>query len=152
MRKITVIRPYEWYHQSYINIYIDDKEVGKMGSGKTMNFEVTHGTHKIAIKKNLVGFSKPIILDLNEDKVIKVFSFKYGWLIGPLFFLVLLGIYYVSIGLLGLERFFLGEVLAFAIVIALFLFFYSRFYFYKIEEVEDDTEFAKECVKATQDS
>ena len=152
MRKITITRPYEWYHQSCINIYIDDEKVGEIGSGKTMNFEVTPGTHKVAIKKNLVGFSKPIILNLNVNKTVKVTSFKYGWFIGPLFFLVLYGIYYVSVDLLGLKRFFLGEVLAFAIMIALFLFFYSRYYFYKIEELEDDIEFAKEGMKATQDS
>lgn len=142
MEKITITLPYEWYHQSYINIYIDDEKVGEMGSGKTMNFEVIPETHKIVIKKYLVGYSKPTILDLseNENKTINVTSFKYGWLIGPLFFLVLHGIYYVAVGLLGLQRFFLGEVLVFAIMIALFLFFYSKYYFYKIEEVEDHTE------------
>ena len=152
MSKITIVRPYEWYHQSYINIFIDEVKVGDLGIGKTKSFKVPPGTHEVALKKRMVDRSKPIILDLNpnENKTISVSSVKYGWLIGPLFFLVLYGIYYLTIGFLGLKSFFLGEVLAFSAMIALFLFLYSRYYYYKIEEVEEDIEFTEENVQASQ--
>ena len=117
-----------------------------MGSGKIMDFEVSPGTHKVAIKKKMVGCSEPIIIDLRsgENKTLSVSCFKYGWLIGLLFFLVLYGIYFVSIGLLELKSFFLGEVLAFVFMISLCLFLYYRYYYYKIEEMEEDLEFTEE--------
>lgn len=140
MAKITIERPYEWYHQSYVNIYINDERVGEIGSGKTMDFDLSPEAYKIAVKKKLVGFSKSIMVDLstNDNKTIRVSSYKYGWLIGPLFLLILFGIYNVTVSFMGLERFFLGEVLAFAVMIALFMFLYSKYYFYKIEEVEEN--------------
>ena len=84
MPKMTIVRPYEWFNQeSKTNIYIDGEKIGHVGIDQTAQFEVLPEKHNIVFKQRWSGGSKPLAVDLsdNKDITIKIKSFKYNWLI-----------------------------------------------------------------------
>lgn len=137
MPKITIERPFEWCNQSTINIYINDEKVGELNSGKNINFEVSPGTHKVAVKKNNVGFNRPVVVDITSDKnkIIRVTSMKYGRMLAPFLFILLLGIYYVTVTRLHLEEHYIWVIALYAVVVFAFMYFNARHFYYKLEEV-----------------
>ena len=138
MAKITIERTNTWWDQAYIPIYIDAKKVGDIGSGRTAEFEVGSGTHKVVLKKKIKGYFKPVMINLreNENETIRVSSFKYGWAIFPGIFLVLLGIYMVIVSFTRLGSYPVADRAAFFMMIPLSMLIYFLFYKYRIEEVE----------------
>lgn len=80
MPKITMIRPDKWHNKAKsITIYIDDKEVGKVGVENNLHFDVTPDKHKVVIKNRWGAESPPMIVDLsdNKDKALLMTSSKY---------------------------------------------------------------------------
>lgn len=138
MSTITIDRPFEWCNQSNINIYIDDEKVGELNSGKSIDFEVTAGTHKVAVKKKSVGFNKPFVVDVasTENKTIRVRSMKYGPMLAPILLIVLFGIYYVTITLLHLEKHYIWVIALYGVIVFAFMYFNARYFYYKLEEIE----------------
>lgn len=138
MAKITIDRPFEWCNQSNINIYIDDKKVGELNSGKSIDFEVLPGTHKVAVKKkSMMGFNKPVTVELGneENKTISVTSFKYARVMMPILLLVLFTIYLIVVNLFDFEGLYYVIVAAYAVVVFLFMYFNARTFHYKLEEI-----------------
>ena len=68
MARITIERTNTWWDQAYIPIYINDKKVGAVGSGRTAEFNVADGTHKVVLKKKMIGYFKPLMIDLRKMK------------------------------------------------------------------------------------
>lgn len=138
MPRITIERTNTWWDQAYIPIYINDKKVGAVGSGRTAEFNVADGTHKVVLKKKMIGYFKPLMIDLrkNENKTIRVSSFKYGWAIFPCIFLLLLGIYMIVVSFTGLGSYPVADRAAFFMMFPLSMLIYFLFYKYRIEEVE----------------
>jgi hypothetical protein len=139
MPTITIDRPFEWCNQSNINIYIDDEKVGELNSGKSIDFKVPTGTHKVAVKKKSVGFNKPVVVDVanNENKTIRVKSMKYGPILAPILLIVLFGIYYVTIPLLHLEKHYIWVIALYGVIVFAFMYFNARYFYYKLEEVNE---------------
>ena len=136
MSKITIERPFEWCNPSNINIYIDDQKVGELNSGKSIDFEVQPGRHKVAVKKKSVGFNRPVVVDVanNENKTIRVTSMKYGRMLAPFLLIVLFGIYYVSVTLLHLERYYIWVIALYGVIVFAFMHLNARYFYYKLEE------------------
>ena len=85
------MRPYEWYNQKKnIKVFIDNEEVGAVGIDNTVHFDVSSGKHKVVLKNRLSNGSQPFEVDLsnNEDKIIRMSTFKYLWLLSFVFFKV----------------------------------------------------------------
>lgn len=139
MPTITIDRPFEWCNQSNINIFIDDKKVGELNSGKSMDFEVPAGTHKVAVKKKSVVFNKPLVVDVasHENKTIRVKSMKYGPMLAPVLLIVLFGIYHVTITLLHLEKHYIWVMALYGVIVFAFMYFNARYFYYKLEEVNE---------------
>ena len=137
MSKITIERPFEWCNPSNINIYIDDQKVGELNSGKSIDFDVSPGTHKVAVKKKSVGFNRPIVVDVSSDenKTITVTSMKYGRMFAPLLLIVLFGIYYIAVTLLHLERYYIGVIALYGVIVFAFMYFNARYFYYKLKEM-----------------
>ena len=136
MSKITIERPFVWCNQSNINIYIDDQKVGELNGGKSIDFEVQPGTHKVAVKKKSMGFNRPIVVDVgnDENKTIKVTSLKYGRMLAPFLLILLFGIYYVAISLLHLEKHYIWVIALYGVIIFAFMYLNARHFYYKLEE------------------
>ena len=137
MSKITIERPFEWCNPSNINIYIDDQKVGELNSGKSIDFEVQPGRHKVAVKKKSVGFNRPVVVDVGsqENKTIKVTSMKYGRMLAPFLLIVLFGIYYVTVTLLHLERYYIWVIALYGVIVFAFMYLNARHFYYKLEEM-----------------
>ena len=139
MPKITIERPHEWANQTKnIHIFIDDKKVGTIGKGKTMDFDVSPGKHKVLLKSNWLGGSKPLEVDMsdNENRTIKMTSFKYRFIIAPFLVFISFIIYYGVVAIFGLESNFLSNVL---VVLSLYVIFYYLFFrmrYLKLQEVD----------------
>ena len=136
MSKITIERPFEWCNQANINIYIDDEKVGELNSGKSIDFEVQPGTYKVAVKKKSVGFNRPVVVDVanHENITIRVTSMKYGRMLAPFLLIVLFGIYYVSVTLLHLERYYIWVIALYGVIVFAFMYLNARYFYYKLEE------------------
>ena len=136
MSKITIERPFEWCTPSNINIYIDDQKVGELNSGKSIDFEVQPGRHKVAVKKKSVGFNRPVVVDIanHENITIRVTSMKYGRMLAPFLLTVLFGIYYVSVTLLHLERYYIWVIALYGVIVFAFMYLNARYFYYKLEE------------------
>ena len=132
MSKITIERPFEWCNPSNINIYIDDQKVGELNSGKSIDFEVQPGRHKVAVKKKSVGFNRPVVVDItnHENITIKVTSMKYGRMLAPFLLIVLFGIYYVSVTLLHLERYYIWVIALYGVIVFAFMYLNARYFYY----------------------
>ena len=80
MSKITIERPFEWCNQSFTNIYIDNEFVGKINSGKNIDFEVLPGIHKVAVTRSKSLINKPIMVSVSkgEEKTVRAVSYKYS--------------------------------------------------------------------------
>lgn len=137
MPKITIERPFEWCSQANINIYIDDQKVGELNSGKSIDFEVQPGTHKVAVKKKSTGFNRPLVVDVgnDENKTIRVTSMKYGRMLAPILLIVLFGIYYVTVILLNLQQYYIWVIALYGVIVFAFMYLNARYFYYKIEEV-----------------
>lgn len=137
MTKITIERPFEWCNQANINIYIDDQKVGELNSGKSIDFEVEPGTHKVAVKKKSVGFNRPVVVDVlsHENKTIRVTSMKYGRMLAPFLLILLFGIYYVMVILLNLQQYYLWVIALYGVIVFAFMYLNSRHFYYKLEEI-----------------
>lgn len=136
MSKITIERPFEWCNPSNIKIYIDDQKVGELNSGKSIDFEMQPGRHKVAVKKKSVGFNRPVVVDIanHENKTIRVTSMKYGRMLAPFLLIVLFGIYYVSVTLLHLERYYIWVIALYGVIVFAFMYLNARYFYYKLEE------------------
>ena len=137
MPKITIVRPYEWTNQrKNINVYIDDEKVGSVGIDSTVHFEVSPGKHKVVLKNRLSNGSQPLEVDLsdNEDKTIRMSTFKYLWLIS---IVAGIAIYTINKFLISFSDFesITSLAVVFAVVLFFLLFFSSR-YAIKLKEVE----------------
>ena len=83
MSKIIIERPYERVNKrKNINVYIDNEKVGTVACDETVHFDVSPGKHKVVLRNNWTSGSKSLEVDvsMNEDKTIRMSSFKYGWL------------------------------------------------------------------------
>lgn len=136
MSKITLERSFEWCNPSNINIYIDDQKVGELNSGKSIDFEVLPGTHKVAVKKKSVGFNRPVVVEVGsgETKTIKITSMKYGRMLAPVLLVVLFGIYYLTVIHLNLMEHYGWVIALYAIIVFGFMYFNRRYFYYKLEE------------------
>ena len=129
MPKITIVRPYEWTNQrKNINVYIDDEKVGSVGIDSTVHFEVSPGKHKVVLKNRLSNGSQPLEVDLsdNEDKTIRMSTFKYLWLIS---IVAGIAIYTINKFLISFSDFesITSLAVVFAVVLFFLLFFSSRY-------------------------
>ena len=137
MPKITIVRPYEWSNQrKNINVFIDDEKVGSVGIESTVHFEVSPGKHKVVLKNRLSNGSQPLEVDLsdNEDKTIRMSTFKYLWLSG-----IVAGIAIYTINKFLISFSDLESITSLAVVFAVvlfFLLFFSSKYAIKLKEVE----------------
>jgi uncharacterized sodium:solute symporter family permease YidK len=138
MAKITIDRPFEWCNQSDINIYIDDEKVGEINSGKTIDFEVLPTTHKVSVKKKILGFNKPLLVDMSNDenKTIRVTSMKYGRVMAPVLLLAMFAVYLLTANFLDIQKYFVGVIIVYVLLVFLFMHFNSKHHYYKMEEVE----------------
>ena len=138
MPNITIERPHEWGNQTdYINIFIDGKKAGPIGYAETMSFQVTPGKHKVVATKMKSGKSKPLEVDLNENenKIIKLSTYKY-WFLIPLAFIVLLTIiFFTLISVFHFESYILMVVFI-ALPIPLYSVTFGRINNLKLEEVK----------------
>ena len=135
---ITIERPHEWGNQSdYINIYIDGKKVGPIAYAENMNFEVTPGKHKVVATKMKSSKSKPLEVDMsnNENKIIKLSTYKY-WILIPLAFIVILTIiFFTLISVFHFESYIL-MVFFIALPIPLYSVTFRRINNLKLEEAK----------------
>jgi hypothetical protein len=83
MSSITIQRSRE-YNNRFRNfrIFIDDREVGKVGNGEAKTFNVTPGRHRVMAKIDWCG-SEEVEVDVqeHETRILAVSGFRYGnWL------------------------------------------------------------------------
>jgi len=139
MPKITIVRPYEWTNQERkTNIYIDGEKVGCVGIDQTVQFEVSPVRHKIVLRQKWSGGSKPLELDLsdNKDTTIKMRSFKYNWLILIIIFPLINSAY---LTLINIDIFIVKVMGNFLVVGLIYLIIYMLFLrtrFIKVREIE----------------
>ena len=149
MPKITIVRPYEWFNQeSKTNIYIDGEKIGHVGINQTAQFEVSPEKHKIMFKQRWSGGSKPLAVDLsdNKDITIKIKSFKYNWLIFIILFPFINSTY---LTLIDIDNFMIkvfGNFLVAGLIYVIVYILSLRKGFIRVEEVDvvDSKEITKE--------
>lgn len=149
MPKITIVRPYEWFNQeSKTNIYIDGEKIGHVGIDQTAQFEVSPKKHNILFKQRWSGGSKPLVVDLsdNKDITIKMKSFKYNWLIFIILFPFINSTY---LTLIDIDNFMIkvfGNFLVAGLIYVIVYILFLRKGFIRVEEVEvvDSKEITKE--------
>ena len=110
--------------------------MGELNSGKSIDFEVLPGTHKVAVKKKSVGFNRPVVVEVGsgETKTIKITSMKYGRMLAPVLLVVLFGIYYLTVIHLNLMEHYGWVIALYAIIVFGFMYFNRRYFYYKLEE------------------
>ncbi|SFZ91801.1 hypothetical protein SAMN05428642_102340 [Flaviramulus basaltis] len=71
--------------------YQDDKKIGTIANGKTIEYQLEPGKHRLSSKIDWCG-SRTIEFDIkeNETKTIELSGLKYGTLILPLLLTILL--------------------------------------------------------------
>ena len=142
MPKITIVRPNEWANQSkYINIYINDEKVGRIGINQTAHFDVSAGKHKVVLRNIWFGGSKPLTVDLTKgkNKVFEIASNQYILLIMPLIFIIASSLYHAAVSIFNLKSSSLSSLIGLALVyLSLFFPFYNRYYM-RLKEVEPDS-------------
>ena len=146
MPKITIVRPYEWFNQeSNTNIYIDGEKVGLVSIDQTAKFDVTLGKHKIELKQRWSGGSKPLVVDLNDNKdiTIKMKSFKYNWLIFIILFPLINSTYLTLINIDSFLIKVIGNFLVAGLIYLIVYILFLRTGFIRIEVV-DSKEITKE--------
>lgn len=138
MPKITIERPFEWCNQAFTNIYINDENVGSINAGKNIEFEVLPGKHKVAVKKRMPFINKPIIVNVarDENKLVRVVSYKYSRVTWPILFIVLISIYKVTEVSFKLNTRFIILILVYTVIIYFFKLINAKFFYYKLEEVD----------------
>ena len=149
MPKMTIVRPYEWFNQeSKTNIYIDGEKIGHVGIDQTAQFEVLPEKHNIVFKQRWSGGSKPLAVDLsdNKDITIKIKSFKYNWLIFIILFHFINSTY---LTLIDIDNFMIkgfGNFLVAGLIYVIVYILFLRTGFIRVEEVDvvDSKEITKE--------
>ena len=139
MPKITIVRPYEWFNQeSKTNIYIDGEKVGNISINQTAQFEVSPEKHKIMFKQRWSGGSKPLVVDLsdNKDITIKMKSFKYNWLIFIILFPLINSTYLTLIDIDSFLIKVIGNFLVAGLIYLIVYILFLRTGFIRVEEVE----------------
>ena len=119
-----------------INIY--GKKVGPIGINKKVQFDVSPGNHKVVLRNNWLGGSKPLEVDLrdNEENTIKMTSLKYGFLV-PLAVAFFVNIVYSFMKVyFNWENSFLLNLIPVLLISALILIPLLRYYFLKLEVLE----------------
>lgn len=144
MPKISIIRPAnEWTNQQRKTyIYIDREKVGHVESGQTAQFEVLPGKHKVVLKQRWAGGSKPLEVDLsdNKDATIKMRSFKYNWLLLIIIFPFITSIYQTLFNFEGFLAKFMGNLLVVGLIYLVFYMLFLRTGFIKLERVSTQTD------------
>lgn len=149
MPKMTIVRPYEWFNQEReTNIYIDGEKIGHVGIDQTAQFEVLPEKHNIVFKQRWSGGSKPLAVDLsdNKDITIKIKSFKYNWLIFIILFPFINSTY---LTLIDIDNFMIkvfGNFLVAGLIYVIVYILFLRTGFIRVEKVEvvDSKEITKE--------
>ena len=142
MSKITIERPFEWCNQSFTNIYIDNEFVGKINSGKNIDFEVLPGIHKVAVTRSKSLLNKPIMVSVSkgEEKTVRAVSYKYSRIALPILFVVLFSIYLASGIAFEFSTSFVILVLVYIAIIYIYKVVTCKYFYYKLEEVEVNKE------------
>ena len=141
MAKLKIVRPHEWANQAKnINIYIDDKKAARVGMNETVQIDLSPGEHKVALKQRWAGASKPLVVDLsdNKDKTLKMSSFSYGFLVAPFLYIIVSSFYHTILTSTGFLDYLLGNALVVVLLYILLYFTMFRTRFLKLEEVEID--------------
>ncbi len=139
MPRITIVRPHEWANQAKnINIYIDDKKAARVGMNETVQIDLSPGEHKVALKQRWAGASKPLVVDLsdNKDITIKMKSFKYNWLIFIILFPLINSIYLTLIDIDSFLIKIIGNFLVAGLIYLIVYILFLRTGFIRVEEVE----------------
>lgn len=149
MPKITIVRPYEWFNQeSKTNIYIDGEKIGHVGIDQIAQFEVSPEKHKIVFKQRWSGGSKPLVVDLSDNKniTIKIKSFKYNWLIFIILFPLINSTYLTLIDIDNFMIKVIGNFLVAGLIYVIVYILFLRTGFIRVEEVEvvDSKQITKE--------
>ena len=131
MSKITIERSFEWCNQSFTNIYINDENFGKINSGKNIELEVSPGRHKVAVKRSMLLQNKPIMVDIGKDqnKIVRVVSYKYSRVTWPILLLFLFSIYQLAANVYDLEKYLIVVIVVYAVFIYLFMSFLFQGFF-----------------------
>ena len=144
MAKISIVRPAnEWTNQQRKTfIYIDGEKVGHVKSGQTAQFEVLAGKHQVVLKQRWAGGSKPLEVDLsdNKDATIKMRSFKYNWLVLIIISPLITSIYQTLFNFDGFTQKFIGNLLVVGVIYLVFYMLFLRTRFIKIEEISAHTD------------
>ncbi len=64
-----------------VNIYLDDKKIGRLKSGEMKKWNISKGKHTVFAKGGLILKSQKITFDANENDIIalKIKSFGNGY-------------------------------------------------------------------------
>ena len=80
MAKIKLIRKPEWNNRKrFFTIFLDEKEIGKIGHKEEIELEIEKGKHNLLLKVDWLS-SKKISFSLtdNETKTFIISAFKYA--------------------------------------------------------------------------
>jgi len=137
MSKLTIKRNSEWNNRARnFKIYIDGEKIDVIGNNEIKDFKLKSGNHMLVLKIDWCR-SRTFEFDIkeNDNKIVSVSGFKYGGILMPLAFLLLL---FYNIGEILFETDF-TFLLAFPILCFAYVLFFITFgknrYLRLVEEI-----------------